>query len=228
MRASRSRGCCLQARPIQRARWSTARRLAEIVDVLRKTRRAADLRRDLSRAQLCRGATYQRARDLPMTPIVVNSFSKYYCMTGWRIGWLVLPETLIRRAEMMAQSLFISASSVSPDARRWRRSTSVTTTMSSETIMPTTGWRWLMGLQQLGFRGRCAVRRRVLRLCRCVAGLPTTRWNSASRCWSRPGWRRPRASISTGWTGSHYVRFSYAGVARDDRQGARADGRVSG
>lgn len=45
--------------------------------------------------------------------IVVNSFSKYYCMTGWRIGWLVLPDDLVRRAEMMAQSLFISASSVS-------------------------------------------------------------------------------------------------------------------
>ncbi|RDE09232.1 pyridoxal phosphate-dependent aminotransferase [Pelagibacterium lacus] len=45
--------------------------------------------------------------------IVINSFSKYYCMTGWRIGWLVMPEDLIRRAEMMAQSLFISASSVS-------------------------------------------------------------------------------------------------------------------
>lgn len=45
--------------------------------------------------------------------IVVNSFSKYYCMTGWRIGWLVLPDDLVRQAEMMAQSLFISASSVS-------------------------------------------------------------------------------------------------------------------
>lgn len=45
--------------------------------------------------------------------VIVNSFSKYYCMTGWRIGWLVLPEDMVRRAEMMAQSLFISASSVS-------------------------------------------------------------------------------------------------------------------
>lgn len=48
--------------------------------------------------------------------IVVNSFSKYYCMTGWRIGWLVMPDDMIRRAEMMAQSLFISASSVSQAA----------------------------------------------------------------------------------------------------------------
>ncbi|HWJ88598.1 MAG TPA: aminotransferase class I/II-fold pyridoxal phosphate-dependent enzyme [Pelagibacterium sp.] len=48
--------------------------------------------------------------------VIVNSFSKYYCMTGWRIGWLVLPEDLIRRAEMMAQSLFISASSIAQHA----------------------------------------------------------------------------------------------------------------
>ncbi|WP_116654075.1 pyridoxal phosphate-dependent aminotransferase [Pelagibacterium sediminicola] len=48
--------------------------------------------------------------------VVINSFSKYYCMTGWRIGWLVMPEDVVRRTEMMAQSLFISASSVSQHA----------------------------------------------------------------------------------------------------------------
>lgn len=41
--------------------------------------------------------------------IVINSFSKYYCMTGWRIGWMVLPEWLVRPVERLAQSLYISA-----------------------------------------------------------------------------------------------------------------------
>jgi aspartate/methionine/tyrosine aminotransferase len=41
--------------------------------------------------------------------IVVNSFSKYFSMTGWRIGWLVLPEDLIRPVERLAQNMFISA-----------------------------------------------------------------------------------------------------------------------
>jgi len=41
--------------------------------------------------------------------IVVNSFSKYFCMTGWRIGWLLLPEDLCRPVECLAQNLFISA-----------------------------------------------------------------------------------------------------------------------
>lgn len=40
--------------------------------------------------------------------IVANSFSKYFCMTGWRIGWLVLPEQLVRPAERLQQSLAIS------------------------------------------------------------------------------------------------------------------------
>lgn len=40
--------------------------------------------------------------------IIVNSFSKYYAMTGWRLGWAVLPEDLLRPVESLAQSLFIS------------------------------------------------------------------------------------------------------------------------
>lgn len=39
---------------------------------------------------------------------VINSFSKYYCMTGWRIGWMVLPEPLVRPIERIQQSLYIS------------------------------------------------------------------------------------------------------------------------
>ncbi len=45
--------------------------------------------------------------------IVVNSFSKYFSMTGWRIGWLVLPPDLARPVECLAQNLFISAPHIS-------------------------------------------------------------------------------------------------------------------
>ncbi|MDH3743338.1 MAG: aminotransferase class I/II-fold pyridoxal phosphate-dependent enzyme, partial [Hyphomicrobiales bacterium] len=41
--------------------------------------------------------------------IVINSFSKYYCMTGWRVGWMVVPPSLVRTAEVLSQSLYISA-----------------------------------------------------------------------------------------------------------------------
>jgi aspartate/methionine/tyrosine aminotransferase len=49
------------------------------------------------------------AAGLTGSAIVVNSFSKYFSMTGWRIGWLVLPEDLVRPVECLAQNLFISA-----------------------------------------------------------------------------------------------------------------------
>lgn len=45
--------------------------------------------------------------------IVVNSFSKYFSMTGWRVGWLALPEDLVRPVECLAQNLFISAPHIS-------------------------------------------------------------------------------------------------------------------
>ncbi|HMN86907.1 MAG TPA: aminotransferase class I/II-fold pyridoxal phosphate-dependent enzyme [Bauldia sp.] len=48
--------------------------------------------------------------------IVINSFSKYYCMTGWRIGWMVLPEDLVRPVERIAQSLYISPPDLSQRA----------------------------------------------------------------------------------------------------------------
>jgi aspartate/methionine/tyrosine aminotransferase len=48
--------------------------------------------------------------------IVVNSFSKYWCLTGWRTGWLVLPEDLIEPVERLAQNLFISPSAIGQHA----------------------------------------------------------------------------------------------------------------
>ena len=43
---------------------------------------------------------------------VINSFSKYFGMTGWRLGWLVAPETAIPELEKLAQNLFISMSTM--------------------------------------------------------------------------------------------------------------------
>jgi aspartate/methionine/tyrosine aminotransferase len=45
--------------------------------------------------------------------IVINSFSKYFSMTGWRVGWMVLPEALVRPVERLAQNLYISPPTIS-------------------------------------------------------------------------------------------------------------------
>ena len=57
---------------------------------------------------------YDGARDFSALEasdeiVVINSFSKFYCMTGWRIGWMVVPDVLVRPIERIAQSLYISA-----------------------------------------------------------------------------------------------------------------------
>ena len=49
------------------------------------------------------------AFGLPGDVVLINSFSKYFCMTGWRLGWVVLPEHALRGFEKLAQHLFISA-----------------------------------------------------------------------------------------------------------------------
>jgi aspartate/methionine/tyrosine aminotransferase len=48
--------------------------------------------------------------------VVVNSFSKYFGMTGWRLGWLVLPEALVAPVEKLAQNLYICPSSIAQHA----------------------------------------------------------------------------------------------------------------
>lgn len=53
------------------------------------------------------------ALELTNEVFVINSFSKYFSMTGWRIGWMVVPESHVRVLERLAQNLFICPSHAS-------------------------------------------------------------------------------------------------------------------
>jgi aspartate/methionine/tyrosine aminotransferase len=55
----------------------------------------------------------ETAGRLSPDAVVVNSFSKYFCMTGWRVGWLVAPEVLVRPIERLQQNLAISVPTLS-------------------------------------------------------------------------------------------------------------------
>ena len=59
------------------------------------------------------GAPAETALSHSDAAIVVNSFSKYFSMTGWRVGWLVVPEALTRTIERLAQNLYISPPAIS-------------------------------------------------------------------------------------------------------------------
>jgi aspartate/methionine/tyrosine aminotransferase len=53
------------------------------------------------------------AAALSPRALVINSFSKYFCMTGWRVGWMVVPEPLVRSIERLQQNLAISVPTLS-------------------------------------------------------------------------------------------------------------------
>lgn len=86
------------------------RRLAEIVDACRchKIWLVAD--------EIYHGLTYGAPEETALAhssqAVVINSFSKYFSMTGWRVGWLVVPEELVRPIERLAQNLYISPPTV--------------------------------------------------------------------------------------------------------------------
>ncbi|MCI4665203.1 MAG: aminotransferase class I/II-fold pyridoxal phosphate-dependent enzyme [Neomegalonema sp.] len=67
--------------------------------------------------EIYHGLTYDEpaasALEFDNDAIIVSSFSKYFAMTGWRIGWMVLPEPLLRPIERLAQNLFICPPHVS-------------------------------------------------------------------------------------------------------------------
>jgi aspartate/methionine/tyrosine aminotransferase len=70
--------------------------------------------------EIYQGLTYDAAPfsalSLGDDVIVINSFSKYFNMTGWRLGWLVVPEALVSQIEKLSQNLFICASSIAQHA----------------------------------------------------------------------------------------------------------------
>jgi aspartate/methionine/tyrosine aminotransferase len=67
--------------------------------------------------EIYHGLTYGKpaasAAQFSSSAIVINSFSKYFSMTGWRVGWMVLPEELVRVTERLAQNFFVSPSHIS-------------------------------------------------------------------------------------------------------------------
>ena len=67
--------------------------------------------------EIYHGVTYENAAcsalEFSDDAIIINSFSKYFSMTGWRLGWMVVPESLLRSVECLSQNLFISPPTLS-------------------------------------------------------------------------------------------------------------------
>jgi aspartate/methionine/tyrosine aminotransferase len=67
--------------------------------------------------EIYHGITYETAaataRAFAGNAVIVNSFSKFYCMTGWRLGWMLVPPDLSRSVECLAQNFYISPPALS-------------------------------------------------------------------------------------------------------------------
>lgn len=67
--------------------------------------------------EIYHGLTYDQPAETALryseNAIIINSFSKYYSMTGWRVGWMVLPQELVRPVERLAQNLYVSVPAIS-------------------------------------------------------------------------------------------------------------------
>jgi aspartate/methionine/tyrosine aminotransferase len=121
--------------PSERAReaWSAKTRVAMVASPSNPTGTMVDAAQMTALAQLARekggaliadeiyhGLTYgldaRCALEAGEDVFVINSFSKYFQMTGWRLGWLVAPVAYVRELEKLAQNLFISPSTLAQHA----------------------------------------------------------------------------------------------------------------
>jgi aspartate/methionine/tyrosine aminotransferase len=91
-----------------------AQAVAELA-VLARERNAALLVDEIYHG-LTYGLDARTALEAGEDVIVINSFSKYFQMTGWRLGWMVVPPGLVRDVEKLAQNLFISPSTLAQHA----------------------------------------------------------------------------------------------------------------
>jgi aspartate/methionine/tyrosine aminotransferase len=140
---------------------------------------------------------------------VINSFSKYYCMTGWRIGWMVLPERLVRPVERIAQSLYISA----PELSQVAAIEAFKVTDELEVIKARYAWnRELLAkrLPELGFSFAAPMDGAFYAFCD-VSRLTNDSMEFASRMLAEAHVAATPGRDFDPLAGHRYMRFSYAG-----------------
>jgi aspartate/methionine/tyrosine aminotransferase len=121
----------------------------------------------------------ETAARLSDRALIINSFSKYFCMTGWRIGWMVVPEALVRAIDRLQGNLANSVPTLSQIAAE--------AAFDDRAEMEE--------VKRGSSKGSC-------RWTEPSTSMPisrasaTTAWNSPSACWRRLTWRQRRASIS--------------------------------
>ena len=178
------------ARPTRPARCCCPRSWPRWLASAQERRDPADLGRDLPRADLRRARQpWPRAWETSRDAVVFGSFSKYFSMTGWRIGWLLVPDDLLDARSTSWSATSPSARRRSPSMRRSRRSPGRVRRARRPRAPATPSNRALLldGAPPIGIDRAGAGRRRVLRLRRRRPTAPTTPWPGATGCSTETG-----------------------------------------
>ena len=175
----------------------------------------ADLRRDLPRHRV-RARRPRPSPAAPGRPAARRSSSpasrKYFSMTGWRIGWMLVPERLRRAVDVLTGNFTIC-----PPVIAQRACLAAFSDASYDELDGHV--RALRRQPRPAARAACPGSaspswRRPTARSTCTptsATSPTTRWPSPTTCWRAPASPSRPGSTSTPWTGSRFIRLSFAG-----------------
>jgi aspartate/methionine/tyrosine aminotransferase len=195
----------------------TRERLVELVTVCRQhgVRLVSD--------EIYHGLSYERAAETALAldddAIIVNSFSKYFSMTGWRIGWMVVPERRVRVIERLAQNLYISAPAIA-QAAALGAFDGIAELEANRAVYAQNRALLMRELPKAGF-GTFAPADGAFYLYCDVSGMTNDAVAFAKAMLQEAGVAATPGVDFDAARGHRYVRFCYAGTAADMAEGAR-------
>lgn len=147
--------------------------------------------------------------------VVVNSFSKYFSMTGWRVGWMVLPDAMVPAAERLTQNLYISAPAISQVAAIAALSDAARDELEANKRRYEANRQILLdGLPKVGF-DKIVPADGAFYLYVDVGHLTEDSLTFAQAMLAETGVAATPGLDFDGTRGGHFIRFSYAGTESD-------------
>jgi aspartate/methionine/tyrosine aminotransferase len=167
--------------------------------------------------EIYHGITYgeraQTALAFSRNTVVINSFSKYFSMTGWRIGWMVVPDDLVRTVERLTQNFYISPPTISQVAAL----AALDATDEADTYVRTYAKnraRLLAALKDAGF-GAVAPADGAFYLYANVSPFNIDAATLAKRLLEEAGVAATPGHDFDPFDGDRWIRFSYAGAEQE-------------
>ncbi len=173
--------------------------------------------------EIYHGLTYEAPAQTALAcsdnVIVINSFSKYYCMTGWRVGWMVVPEHLVRVIERLAQNLYIAA----PTLSQYAALAAFDATEELEALKAVYARNRTLLLDELPRAGFSEL---VPADGAFYLYADVSRYTNDSLAFARRMLNETGVAVTPGLDfdpdeGGHFIRFSFAGDTADMREAAR-------